>query len=115
MIRIKLPRPEPMDSRMKMLTTTHGKNGVPELRAVSDCSRERHKAVAEDIQLFETFVRDQRIQHDDDGEPLMVLGQCVGCGTTIGRVVSEEARLRLGETPDETKARHKSEGRHASG
>lgn len=107
MISIKLPRPKPKDRLMKqMLKTTHGKNGVPELPAIAECSTARHDAVRDDAYLFEAFVKDVKVQEDFDGEPLLLTGKCVGCGTTIARPPSEEARLRLEETPEETTARH---------
>lgn len=80
------------------------------------CGTERHDLIRNHDALFEALTKpDKTIQYEGNpfaglpgaipdlqGFPLLVMSQCLACGTTIARPHSEEARRRLGETMEET-------------
>lgn len=62
------------------------------------CTDDYHSVIRNDEFLFRCLtITDAKrsVQHDADGFPLLQLGNCKRCGSTISRVLSPEAQARL--------------------
>lgn len=63
---------------------------------------EDHEAMEKTEEIFwattEPTENGKSFMYDDDGTPLIEVRNCKKCKSSLGRIVSEEARRRLEET-----------------